>query len=37
MQSAPALARWTSLLSLGAIAMLLFVLAFGPQPSIYAG
>jgi len=37
MQPAPAISRWMSLMSLGAIAALLFILAFGPQPSLYAG
>lgn len=37
MHTAPAISRWMSLATLGAIAALLFVLAFAPQPSLYAG
>lgn len=37
MNATPALSRWVSLATLGVVAALLFILAFGPQPSLYAG
>jgi|LZQP01.1.fsa_nt_gb hypothetical protein len=37
MNATPAISRWVSLATLAAFAGLLFVLALGPQPSLYAG
>lgn len=37
MNTAPALSRWVSLATLGVFAGLLFLLAFAPQPSLFAG
>jgi hypothetical protein len=37
MNAAPGFSRWVSLATLGAFAGLLFLLAFAPQPSLYAG
>ena len=37
MHAAPAISRWMSLATLGVFAGLLFILAFAPAPSLYAG
>lgn len=37
MNAGNALSRWVSLATLGVFAALLFLLAFAPQPSLYAG
>ena len=37
MNATPAISRWVSLATLAAFAGLLLVLAFAPQPSLYAG
>jgi hypothetical protein len=37
MNATPALSRWVSLATLGVFAGLLFLLAFAPQPSLFAG
>ena len=37
MNATPAISRWMSLATLGAFAGVLFLLAFAPAPSLYAG
>ncbi len=37
MNAQPALSRWMTLATFAAIAGLLFVMAFAPEPSLYAG
>lgn len=37
MNATPTLSRWMSLATFGAFVGLLFVLAFAPSPSLYAG